>query len=270
YAKLIQELLTNISKTCPRINNTDGKLVAVTPKNKDKRVRFTEHVTSSGNTITKTASTSNLVSNKPMLSSTGIKLPTSASGSQPSGNIKKDKIQQTPISIQKNKVQAHPRKVKSNLCVLDVINNVKARVKSNLLRKVQKKSLGNQQEVPLRIPSTLDNKTPKPVVTLVYLKTNGPVSKSKVFKSVSANKKEPSQSWGSIVSDVPSSSLAECRSSKLFYGIWSLLVAQAYDRKIALPAHQFCHKFLYYQEFGNESTGKDIGNMVIIRLGMLR
>ncbi|GJY86937.1 retrovirus-related pol polyprotein from transposon TNT 1-94 [Tanacetum coccineum] len=48
YAKLIQELLTNISKTCPSINNTDGKLVAVTPKNKDKRVRFTEPVTSSG------------------------------------------------------------------------------------------------------------------------------------------------------------------------------------------------------------------------------
>ncbi|GJV72299.1 putative reverse transcriptase domain-containing protein [Tanacetum coccineum] len=42
------------------------------------------------------------------------------------------------------------------------------------------------------------------------------LSKSKVLKSVSANKKEPSQSWGSIVSDVPSSSLDECRSSKLF------------------------------------------------------
>ncbi|GKF67851.1 hypothetical protein Tco_0197530, partial [Tanacetum coccineum] len=48
------------------------------------------------------------------------------------------------------------------------------------------------------------------------IKNNGPVSKSKVFKSVSANKKEPSQYWGSIVSDVPSSSLAECRLSKLF------------------------------------------------------
>ncbi|GJZ26457.1 retrovirus-related pol polyprotein from transposon TNT 1-94 [Tanacetum coccineum] len=36
------ELLTNISKTCPSINNVDGKLVAVTPKNKDKRVRFTD------------------------------------------------------------------------------------------------------------------------------------------------------------------------------------------------------------------------------------
>ncbi|GJU30327.1 retrovirus-related pol polyprotein from transposon TNT 1-94 [Tanacetum coccineum] len=42
-------------------------------------------------------------------------------------------------------------------------------------------------------------------------KTNVPVSKSKVLKSISANKKEPSQSWGSIVSDVPSSSLDECR-----------------------------------------------------------
>ncbi|GJY23364.1 hypothetical protein Tco_0397022 [Tanacetum coccineum] len=29
YAKLVQELLTNISKTCPSINNADGKLVAV-------------------------------------------------------------------------------------------------------------------------------------------------------------------------------------------------------------------------------------------------
>ncbi|GJT14427.1 retrovirus-related pol polyprotein from transposon TNT 1-94 [Tanacetum coccineum] len=115
YAKLIQELLTNISKTCPSINNTDGKLVAVTPKNKDKRVKFTEPVTSSGNTITKIASTSNLVSNKPMLSSTGVKPSTSASGSQPSGNTKKDKIQQTPSSTQKIKVEAHPRKVKFSL-----------------------------------------------------------------------------------------------------------------------------------------------------------
>ncbi|GJZ65468.1 hypothetical protein Tco_0622164 [Tanacetum coccineum] len=115
YAKLIQELLTNISQTCPSINNTDGKLVAVIPKNKDKRVRFTEPVTSLGNTITKTVSTSNLVSNKPMLSSTGVKPSTSASGSQPSGNTKKDKIRQTPSSTQKNKVEAHPRKVKSSL-----------------------------------------------------------------------------------------------------------------------------------------------------------
>ncbi|GJX06724.1 hypothetical protein Tco_0194656 [Tanacetum coccineum] len=115
YAKLIQELLTHISKTYPSVNNTDGKIVAVSPKNKDKRVRFTKLVTSLGNIITKTTSTSNLVSNKPMLSSTGVKPSTSASGLQPSGNTKKDKIRQTPSSTQKNKVETHPRKVKSSL-----------------------------------------------------------------------------------------------------------------------------------------------------------
>ncbi|GJU93827.1 putative ribonuclease H-like domain-containing protein, partial [Tanacetum coccineum] len=68
----------------------------------------------------------------------------------------------------------------------------------------------------------LDNETSKPAVTLVYSrkprnsKTNVPVSKSKVLQSVSANQKEPSKSSGSIISDVPSSSLNECRSSKLF------------------------------------------------------
>ncbi|GJX55329.1 hypothetical protein Tco_0285226 [Tanacetum coccineum] len=245
YAKLIQELLTHISKTCPSVNNTDGKLVVVTPKNKDKRVRFTKPVTSLENKITKTTSTSNLVSNKPMLSSTGVKPSTSANRSQPSGNTKKDKIQQTPRTgnVQHSKLNANSelKCVKCNgcmlfdnhdLCVLDFINNVNARVKSKSVMKIGNACpltrITTTTEVPLRIPSALDNETPKPVVTLVYSrkprksKTNVPVSKSKVFKSVSANKKEPSQSWGSIVSDVPSSSLAECRLSKLFSSIWTL------------------------------------------------
>ncbi|GKG08634.1 hypothetical protein Tco_0334466, partial [Tanacetum coccineum] len=72
YTKQIQELLILIGQTCPSFNNSSAKLMAVIPKNKDKRVRFTEPVTSSRNTNTKTASTSNLVSNKPMLSSIGV------------------------------------------------------------------------------------------------------------------------------------------------------------------------------------------------------
>ncbi|GKA91346.1 hypothetical protein Tco_0813216 [Tanacetum coccineum] len=68
YTKRIQELLIIFSQTCPSINNSSDKLVAVTPKNKDKRVRFTKLVTSSGNINTKTDSLSNLVSNKLMLS----------------------------------------------------------------------------------------------------------------------------------------------------------------------------------------------------------
>ncbi|GJW53945.1 hypothetical protein Tco_0098030 [Tanacetum coccineum] len=113
YTKLIPEMLSKISKTCPSINSSEEQLVAVTPRNKVKKVRFTEPVTSSRNT--KTAHISNLASNKPMLSSTGVKQSTSASGSQPSGNTKKDKIQQTQSRILKNKVEAHPRKVKSSL-----------------------------------------------------------------------------------------------------------------------------------------------------------
>ncbi|GJY71583.1 retrovirus-related pol polyprotein from transposon TNT 1-94 [Tanacetum coccineum] len=72
-------------------------------------------------------------------------------------------------------------------------------------------------KVHLRKPTILDNEIPKPIVTLIYTrkprksKTNVPASKSKVLKSVSANKKEPNHSWGSIVSDVPSSSLDEYR-----------------------------------------------------------
>nr|GEW32699.1 putative ribonuclease H-like domain-containing protein [Tanacetum cinerariifolium] len=63
--------------------------------------------------------------------------------------------------------------------------------------------------------TALETDAPKPVVTLVYSrkprksKTNVPVSKPKIIKSISANKKKPSKSWGSIVSDVPSSSLDE-------------------------------------------------------------
>ncbi|GJV61612.1 integrase, catalytic region, zinc finger, CCHC-type containing protein, partial [Tanacetum coccineum] len=45
----------------------------------------------------------------------GVRLSTSASGSQPSGNTRNDKIQQTPSSNSKNKVEAHPRNVKSSL-----------------------------------------------------------------------------------------------------------------------------------------------------------
>ncbi|GJU91077.1 integrase, catalytic region, zinc finger, CCHC-type containing protein [Tanacetum coccineum] len=264
YTKLIQEMLSKISKTCPSINSSGEQLVAVTPMNKVKRVRFTEPVTSLRNT--KIAHTSNLASNKPMLSSTGVKQSTSASGSQPSGNTKKDKIQQTPSSTLKNKVEAHPRKVKSSLknkdcvvapkgtahvqhsklnanyelkcvkcngcmlsdnhdlCVLDFINNVNARAKSRSVKKNSKRKVwkptgkvftnigyiwrptgrtftivGNAcpltritttTEVSLRKSSALDNKTPKPVVTLVYSKkprkskTSIPVNNYKVVQIV--------------------------------------------------------------------------------------
>nr|GEW64676.1 hypothetical protein [Tanacetum cinerariifolium] len=55
-------------------------------------------------------------SNQDNLHREQVKPSTIASGSQPSGNTKKDKIQQSPHSTQKNKVEAaHPRTAKSSL-----------------------------------------------------------------------------------------------------------------------------------------------------------
>ncbi|GKF29977.1 hypothetical protein Tco_0096319, partial [Tanacetum coccineum] len=167
-----------------------------------------------------------------------VKPSISASGSQPSGNTKKDKIWKTPSSTQKNKVEAHPRKVKSSLKNKDCAvqprgtahvqhSKLKISVKKNSKRKVWKPTgkvftnigyiwrptgrtftiVGNACPltritttigVPLRKSSALDNKTPKPVVTLVYSrnpkksKTSVPVNNYKVIKSVTANNSKPS------------------------------------------------------------------------------
>ncbi|GJU74697.1 hypothetical protein Tco_1266102 [Tanacetum coccineum] len=113
YTKVIQDLLSHISRSCPSINNCGPQLIEVIPRKTDKKVRFAESLTSTENT--KPVSTSNIVSNKRVLHSTGVRLSTSASGSQPSGNTKNDRILQTPSSNSKNKVEAHPRNVKSSL-----------------------------------------------------------------------------------------------------------------------------------------------------------
>ncbi|GJW02607.1 retrovirus-related pol polyprotein from transposon TNT 1-94 [Tanacetum coccineum] len=146
------------------------------------------------------------------------------------------------------------------LCVLDYINNVNARAKSKSAKKQTKRKawkligkmfttigyiwrptgrtftiVGNAcpltritttTEAPLRKPVVLDNETSK---------TNVPIRKSKVLQYVSANNKEPSKSWGSIISNVPSSSLNECRNdhvAKIFrygdYQIRNVMILRVY------------------------------------------
>ncbi|GJZ62083.1 retrovirus-related pol polyprotein from transposon TNT 1-94 [Tanacetum coccineum] len=60
YTKVIQDLLSHISRSCPSINNCGPQVIEVIPRKKDKKVRFAESLTSSENT--KPASTSNIVS----------------------------------------------------------------------------------------------------------------------------------------------------------------------------------------------------------------
>ncbi|GJS61462.1 retrovirus-related pol polyprotein from transposon TNT 1-94 [Tanacetum coccineum] len=50
FTKHIQELLVYVYTTCPSLTKSSEKLVAVTPKNKDKKARFVDPVTSLNNT----------------------------------------------------------------------------------------------------------------------------------------------------------------------------------------------------------------------------
>ncbi|GJS84446.1 hypothetical protein Tco_0750987 [Tanacetum coccineum] len=115
FTKHVQGLLVYVSQTCPNSPKLSKKLVAVTPMNKDKRVRFAESVISSSNIPKQTDSLKTKDSNKPLLTFTGVKPTTSASRSKPSGNTKNNRITRPPSSNKKNKVKDHSRKVKSSL-----------------------------------------------------------------------------------------------------------------------------------------------------------
>nr|GEV74086.1 hypothetical protein [Tanacetum cinerariifolium] len=109
-------------ETCPNSPKPSEKLVVVTLINKDKRVRFIKPVTSLNNSPKQTDSLKTKVSNKPLLTSIGVKPTTSDSGSKPSGNIKNNRISRPPRSNQKNKVEHHPRTVKSSLNKMNSIS----------------------------------------------------------------------------------------------------------------------------------------------------
>ncbi|GJX10515.1 retrovirus-related pol polyprotein from transposon TNT 1-94 [Tanacetum coccineum] len=255
FTKHVQELLVYVSQTCPNSPKPSEKLVAVTPMNKDKRVRFAEPVTSSSNIPKQTDSLKTKDSNKPLLTSTGVKPTTSASRSKPSGNTKNNRITRPPSSNQKNKVEDHSRKVKSSLnkmnsisepvsnalvkhsvrnakfesicaicnkclfdanhdmCIIDYVNDVNVRSKSkskrNKMRKVWKPTVPPKETTALVVTPTsgilVYSRRPKATRSV------GSSSKVKIVESKTSNSKEPKQSWGSTISDVPSSSLNDCR-----------------------------------------------------------
>ncbi|GJX39841.1 retrovirus-related pol polyprotein from transposon TNT 1-94 [Tanacetum coccineum] len=221
YTKLIEELLTNISQTCPSINNTDGKLVAVIPKNKDKRP--------SGNTkkdkIRQTPSSTQKykVEAHPRKVKSSLKNKDHVVAPKGTAHVQHSKLN---ANSELKCVKCNGCMLSDNhdLCVLDYINNVNARAKSKSAKKQTKRKVwkptgkmfttigyiwrptgrtftivGNAcpltritttTEAPLRKPVVLDNETSKPAVTLVYSrkprnsKTNVPVSKSKVVQIV--------------------------------------------------------------------------------------
>nr|GFD05824.1 hypothetical protein [Tanacetum cinerariifolium] len=81
YTRRIQELLMILQQTCPRITDLGTTLMAVTPKNQNKQVRRTLQITKLEKSSVDTSTSPNIDSNIPVLSSTGVTLVSSASGS---------------------------------------------------------------------------------------------------------------------------------------------------------------------------------------------
>nr|GEW37299.1 integrase, catalytic region, zinc finger, CCHC-type, peptidase aspartic, catalytic [Tanacetum cinerariifolium] len=103
-------------------------------------------------------------------------------------------------------------------------------------------------------------------------KTSVPVSKPLIIKSISANNKEPSKSWGSIVSNVPSSSVDECRNvmiSSVYYveglGHNLFFVGLFYDSNIEVAFCQHTY-FIRYLKGDDLLTGSRGNNLYTLSL----
>nr|GEV37189.1 integrase, catalytic region, zinc finger, CCHC-type, peptidase aspartic, catalytic [Tanacetum cinerariifolium] len=123
YTRRIQELLMILQQTCPGLIELGTKLVAVTPKNKTKQIRPTEQITKSGKPTVTTPPSANLDSNTPVLSSTGVILVSSASGSMSQDNTKKNRFRRTQRKAKKNKIEDHLRTIKSSLNKKSVVDS---------------------------------------------------------------------------------------------------------------------------------------------------
>nr|GEU55469.1 retrovirus-related Pol polyprotein from transposon TNT 1-94 [Tanacetum cinerariifolium] len=122
HAQRIQELLVYVQDTCPNAVKPSAKKVAVTHKNKAKKVRFAKPLISSSN-IKQVESSTTSDSNTPMLSPTGLKCSNSNYGSKPPCNKKNDRIWQTPSRNMKNKVEAQPKNVNKKNRFVEPIHN---------------------------------------------------------------------------------------------------------------------------------------------------
>nr|GEU65851.1 hypothetical protein [Tanacetum cinerariifolium] len=122
YTRRIQELLIILKQTCPCLTDLGTKIVAVTPKNKTKQIRFTEQIPKSGKTTITTTPLANVDSKTPMFSFTGVTLLYSASGSMSQDNTKKNKIQRTQRKAKKNKLEDYLRTVKPSLNKKSVVD----------------------------------------------------------------------------------------------------------------------------------------------------
>ncbi|GKE60822.1 hypothetical protein Tco_1511189, partial [Tanacetum coccineum] len=150
------ELLVYVKDTCPSTKPVSNKLVAVTPINRTRRVRFVEaNETSKDKTQKQVQPQEKQTTNNSMSPFTRVSSSTEASESKPRSNTKKDWITQTSSSNKKtNKhyvlntnselifATCHECMFDAihDLCVRDYLDDVNARVKYKSMKSRSAKS----------------------------------------------------------------------------------------------------------------------------------
>ncbi|GKD45922.1 retrovirus-related pol polyprotein from transposon TNT 1-94, partial [Tanacetum coccineum] len=222
YTKVIQDLLSYISKTCPNINNSRPQLVGVTPRNKDKKYSKKNRNSDSVSTKCDVCKYSNIL------------------GVSKSFNDVKSRVKSKPVKkMSKKEVWKPTGKVFTKIGYMWRPTGRTFNLVGNACPLTR---ITTTTEVPSRKPIAQETETSKPKITLTYSrkprknKNTDSVSKPKVIKSVSANSEEPSKSWGSTNSNVPSSSLNDRRLGMLqFQGFIALK-----DLAYLFSVGQFC------------------------------
>ncbi|GKA23160.1 hypothetical protein Tco_0709122 [Tanacetum coccineum] len=267
------EWLVYVSATCPSSRNESEKLVAVTPMNKNRKVRFAKPSTSTSNTQKRVEAHSNQNTNRHLLPSTRVKSSTDASRSNPKSNTRNNRISQTSSSNKKNqKVEDHPRNVKSSLNNTNRVSVCNANVKHVVIR------IDGTKCLLTRITSTKVVPPRKPVQTKVITKTPpssvspGKPNETKIVSSSSnprivepmqSNNLEANQNWGSNVSNSPSSSRVQCMSYRsssegLGHNLFSVGQLCDFDLEVAFRKHTYCVRDLDVVDLLTGSRGTNL------------
>nr|GEW85706.1 hypothetical protein [Tanacetum cinerariifolium] len=213
HAQQIQKLLVYVQDTCPNAIKPSAKNVAVTPKNKVKKVKFAEPLTCSSN-IKKVESSTTLDSNTLVLSPIGLKCSTSNCGSMPLGNKKNE----SQLNVNSELICANCKKSMfdgvHDMCLLDFVNNMNSHAKSAKKHKKQNiwKPTGH-----VFTKVGFKRKPTSRTFTIV-----GSSKKAKIVEAKNANHSKPNHTWKSNATDIPLSTslvMKGCQDCSLVSGL---------------------------------------------------
>ncbi|GJV59216.1 retrovirus-related pol polyprotein from transposon TNT 1-94 [Tanacetum coccineum] len=211
-----KDLLVYVRDTCPNAINLSTKKVAVTPKNKVKKIRFDEPLTSSRNI--KQAIKNDKISR---ITSRNMKNKVDA---QPRKVNKKNRVVEPihDVDVKHSLLKANSEPICANckksmfdgvqdMCLLDFVENVNSHAKSAKKHKKQSIWKPTANVVPPKKTTSHSVETQK-LELIVYsrkpknVKNVGSSKKAKIVESKNANHLEPNHTWGSNATYIPSSS----------------------------------------------------------------